>query len=207
VLPLLLAAALASGACVSRSFVRPPLEKTRFVVDPGRPPETAPATAGRLLVARVRVSPLFDHKPFVFRTGAETFASDPFHEWFAQPGDVIREAALDWLDAAGLFAGVERSSVSQSDWLLETFVHRLYADRREAAAPVVVLSGRFRLLDLRGRQPRRALEHAFDEREPAGAGAPQELVDAWGRALGRALSGLAPALRAAVQDGARVGAR
>jgi hypothetical protein len=212
---LLLAAVLLAGACAS-PLERPALAKTRFVLDPGRPPAAAAAApdgagaagAGSLLVARVRVSPLFDHKAFVYRTGAETFESDPYHEWFAQPGDVLREATLGWLEEAGLFSGVERRSVSGSEWLLETVVDRLYTDRRDPDAPAAVLAGRFRLLDLRGARPRRALELRFDEREPAGDGAPQALVDAWGRALGRALETLAPELRAAVTSRARAdGAR
>jgi uncharacterized lipoprotein YmbA len=195
-------AALAAGC--ARSLQRPPLEKTRFVLRLAEPPAGA-RSAGTLAVGRVRMSPLFDHAGFVYRTGEDTFASDPRFEWFAPPGSVLREALVDWLASASAFASVQRGSVSDAEWLLETDVDRLYADRRDPQAPAVVLAGRFELLDLRGPRPRRPLSLRFEEREPAGAGTPQELVDAWGRALARALAELEPRLRAAADAPARAG--
>lgn len=194
-LALAVAAALLLSGC-ARPFERPPLEKTRFVL---RLPDPAPGakTAGPLAVDRVRVAPLYDHTGFVYRTGEDTFASDPRFEWFGPPGAVLREAIVDWLDDASAFAPVERGSAAGATWLLETEIDRLYADRRDPAAPAAVLAGRFRLLDLRSGEPRRALAQRFEEREPAGGGTPQELVDAFGRALVRVLGGLEPELRAA----------
>jgi uncharacterized lipoprotein YmbA len=193
---LALAAAALLAGCAG-ALQRPAPEKTRFVL---RVAEPAPGakTASALVVGRFRVSTLFDHAGFVYRTGEDTFATDFRFEWFAPPGSVLREAVVDWLDEASPFASVERGSLAGADWLLETDVDRFYADRRDPAAPAVVLAGRFRLLDLRGTRSRRAFSQSFDEREPAGAGTPQELVDAWGRALERALATLEPELRAAV---------
>jgi uncharacterized lipoprotein YmbA len=190
---LLVAVALLQSGC-ARPFQRPPLQKTSFVIRLAAP---APGvkTAGALSVDRVRVSSLFDRSGFVYRTGEDTFASDAHFEWFGPPGAVLREAIVDWLDDASPFAAVQRGSLSGASWLLETDVDRFYADRRDASASAVVLTGRFELLDLRGPLPRRVLSQRFDERELAGAGTPQELVDAWGRALARALSTLEPQLR------------
>lgn len=198
----LLAAALLAGC--AGALQRPAPEKTRFVLRLAKPAPGAKPASG-LVVGRFRVSTLFDHTGFVYRTGEDTFATDFRFEWFAPPGSVLREAVVDWLDDASPFASVERGSLTGADWLLETDVDRLYADRRDPAAPAVVLAGRFRLLDLRGPRSRRAFSLTFDEREPAGAGTPQELVDAWARALERALAALDPELRAAVRTPARAG--
>lgn len=200
---LALVAALLLAGCAG-SLQRPAPEKTRFVLRIADPAAGA-KTAGALAVDRIRVSSLFDHQGFVYRTGEDTFASDFQFEWFGPPGSVLREAIIDWLADASAFASVERGSVSGAGWLLETDVDRLYADRRDPAAPAAVLAGRFRVLDLRGPQPRRALSQRFDEREPAGAGTAQELVDAWGRALARALAALEPELRAAAGAPVRAG--
>jgi len=154
-------AALLAGC--AGSLQRPPLEKTRFVIRLADPAPGA-KTAGALAVGRIRVSSLFDHQGFVYRTGEDTFASDFRFEWFAPPGSVLREAVIDWLADASAFASVERGSVSGAGWLLETEVDRLYADRRDPSAPAVVLAGRFQLLDLRGPQPRRPLTLRFAER-------------------------------------------
>ena len=188
------AVALLVAGCVG--FSRPALETTRFLLQL-EPPAAGARTAGTLTLAPVRVSSLYDRQGFVYRTGESTFTSDPRHEWFAPPAGVLREAILDWLARAGPFASVQRGSVSGAEWLLETDVDRFYADLREREAPAVVLEGRFRLLDLRSPGLRLVLAVDFDEREPAGAGTPQELVDAWTRALERALAALEPRLRAA----------
>ena len=193
---MLLLAALGLGGCAG-ALERPAPEKTRFLLAAPAPAPGAKRDA-TLGVDRVRVSSLFDRKGFVYRTGEQTFDSDFHFEWFAPPGAVLREAMIDWLAAASAFASIERGAGGEAAWLLETDVDRLYADRRDPAATEVVLAGRFRLLDLRGERPRRALSLRFDEREPAGDGAPQSLIDAWGRALDRALRALEPELRAAV---------
>jgi uncharacterized lipoprotein YmbA len=185
------------GAGCARPLRRPPLQQTRFLLELPDPP-AGRKTAGDLSVARVRVSSLFDRKGFIYRTGEQTYQSDVHYEFFGPPGAVLREAMISWLAVASPFASAERGSVTGARWLLETDVDQLYADRRAADATQVVLSGRFRLLDLGGAQPRRVVDQRFDEREPAGEGAPQQLVDAWGRALARALAALEPELRTAV---------
>jgi len=202
---LALVLALLGGGCAS-TFQRPAPEKTRFVIELPAP-EPGAKTAGTLAVDRVRVSSLFDQKGFAYRTGEQTFERDFHFEFFAPPGAVLREAVIDWLTVASPFASVQRGTVLGTGWLLETDVDRLYADRRDPAATAVVLAGRFQVLDLRGSRPRRAVSLRFDEREPAGGGAPQELVDAWGRALVRALDALAPELRTAAGAPVRTGGR
>src|SRR5690606_10227218 len=161
-----------------------------FVLDLPEAPAPQRRVEGVLSVGRPRVSPLFDQQGFVHRTGGETFESDPFHQWLAPPADVIRAALIDRLEESAPFSAIQRGSVAGAQWLLEMDVDRFYADRRDPAASAVVLAGRFRLIDLREVRPRRALEVRFDEREPAGGGGPQALVDAWARALGRALDAL-----------------
>jgi uncharacterized lipoprotein YmbA len=188
------------------SFQRPAPEKTLFLIALPAPPPGA-KLAGTLGVDRVRVSSLFDRKGFVYRTGEQTFDSDFHFEWFAPPGAVLREAMIDWLAGGSVFASIERGAGSEAGWLLETDVDRFYADRRDPAATEVVLAGRFRVLDLRGSRPQRAFSLRFDEREPAGEGTPQALVDAWSRALDRALRALEPELRAAAGTPSRAAAR
>src|SRR5690606_14158979 len=163
--------------------------------------------AGVLAVGRPRVSPLFDHQGFVYRTGAETFESDPFYEWLAPPADVLHAALIDRLDGSGPFSAIQRGSVAGAQWLRELDVDRLYADRREPSAPAAVLAGRFRLIDLREVRPRRALELRFDEREPAAGGGAQALVDAWARALARALDALDPRIATTVATPAHTESR
>lgn len=187
------------------SFERPAPEKTRFLLELPSPPPGA-KLGGSLAVASVRVSSLFDRKGFVYRTGEQTWDSDFRFEFFAPPGAVLQEAIVDWLATASAFASIERGG-GFGGWRLETDVDQLYADRRDPEATEVVLAGRFRLFDLRGERSRHVFASSFDEREPAGTGTPQALVDAWRRALERALRALEPELRAAAGAPPRAAAR
>jgi ABC-type uncharacterized transport system auxiliary subunit len=191
-----LLAALGLLGCTATTLLeRPMAEKQRFVLSAGSPAPEPRAIDSVLRVERVRVSPLFDSKGFVYRTGEDTFASDFYHEFFAPPGEVLREAVIDWLEAASLFTTVQTGSLPAPDWTLALEVERIYADRRDPAAPVAVLTVMARLVDPSGLEVQ--LRRRYEQAEPVADGSAQALVDAWGRALGRTLAELAPDLRSA----------
>jgi ABC-type uncharacterized transport system auxiliary subunit len=191
-------AALALAGCTTTTLLeRPVPEKQRFVLSSSAPIPEAGAIPGVLRVDRVRVSPLFDSKGFVYRTGEDTFSSDFYHEFFAPPGEVLREAVIDWFEAASLFETVQPGSLPAPDWTLALDVERIYADRRDPAAPVAVLTVTARLVDPTTPTLEVRLRRRYEQVEPVADGSAQALVDAWGRALGRTLAELAPDLRAA----------
>lgn len=194
---LALVLALALG-CVGAALERPVPQRTRFLLSATPPAASERALSGALWVERVRVSPMFSGTGFVYRTADSVYASDFLHEFFAPPGDVLREAMIDWLRAASSFASIERSGESSPEYRLESNVDQFYVDLREPAEPRVVLEGRFRLIDLRDVRPVRRLDLRLTEIEPAGDRSPQALVDAWNRSLTRILEQLDHELRAAV---------
>ncbi len=194
---LVFASALALG-CVGAALERPAPPRIRFLLaaTPSASHEaTLPAS---LWVDRVRVSPMFSGTGFVYRTGDSIYGSDFLHEFFAPPGDVLREAMIEWLRASEGFASVERSLDSDPEYRLESDVDRFYADLRDPSEPRVVLEGRFRLLDLRGVRPARRLDLPLAEQEPAADRSPQALVEAWNRLLTRMLERLDRELRSVV---------
>ncbi len=201
---LALALLLASG-CFG-GLQRTPPEKQRFMLQAVVETSPAPdASTSVLRVARVRVSPVFDNKGFVYRTGPSTFETDFYNEFFSPPGVLVREALLGWLDATRAFAAVARGSSAEADWVLETDVDQLFADQRESGPPKACLEIAFRLIDARTRKI------AFETRYPAGETAtddsPGALVDAWNRGLGSVLSGLVRDVRPLTAPSASAGAQ
>ncbi len=201
----LVAATLALGlafaiGCVSAAFERPVPQRTRFLLSAAPPAVSERAVSGALWVDRVRISPMFSGTGFVYRTTDSVYSSGFLHEFFAPPGDVLREAMIDWLRAASTFASIDRSGESSPEYRLESDVDQLYVDLREPSDPRVVLEGRFRFFDLREGRPVRRFDLRLTQIEPAEDRSGQAVVDAWNRALTRTLEQLDRELREAVVD-------
>lgn len=201
VLPALLLVGVVLGC--SGLLQRPTPDKVRYVLDPGVPPAAADAArSGVLRVDRVRVSPLFEQKSFVIRTGEDRWTSDFYHEFFAPPGALVRQALVRWIEAASLFSAVVRDPVLRPDWLLAVEVESLYADRHAEDAPQAVLALRARLVDTRGGEDRLVWARRYEEREPVSADSAEALVSAWNRGLARIFGAMTGDLRAAVAPSA-----
>jgi uncharacterized lipoprotein YmbA len=186
--------ALAVG-CVGSVLERPAPERTRFLLTATPPAAREDPLPAALWVDRVRMSPLFSGTGFVYRTAESSYQSDFLHEFFAAPGEVLREAMIEWFRAAERFGSVERSAESNPEYRLESDVERFFADLRDPSDPRVVLAGRFRLVDLRGVRPARMLDLELIEQEPSADRSPQALVEAWNRLLTRMLGTLDQELR------------
>jgi hypothetical protein len=184
--------------CLSRSYP----ERQRFVLDAGRsdlPAVEAAAAAqamsrgsnaagaGALRVGRIRVSPLFERKRFVYRTGEATFEEDFYNEFYAPPAQILREATADWMITSPLFEVVLQSApYAAAEWLLEGRVERLYADLREDAVPQSVMVIEFSLMRTKTNQ------EAFTKRYVAATEIPKRspsaVVSGWNESLSRILS-------------------
>jgi cholesterol transport system auxiliary component len=193
----LLLIALLAGiplGCLSKSYP----ERQRYVLDPGRSelPHVAAAAGasgageapmGALRVGRVRVSPLFERKRFVYRTGDFTFEEDFYNEFYAPPGQLLRQATSDWLNESPVFvAVVEDVPYAQPEWLLEGRVERLYADLRSGRTPRSVMVIEFTLLRSQNNEAvfarRYEAEPDIENRSPAA------VVAGWNAGLAQILS-------------------
>ncbi|MEN8183807.1 MAG: ABC-type transport auxiliary lipoprotein family protein [Myxococcota bacterium] len=193
------------GVVVVGCLSRPYPERQRFVLQverPGLPSVDAPPPGTSLAVAegevlrvgRVRVSPLFERRRFVYRTAEGRFEEDFFHEFFVPPGTILQRETRNWLAASGLFPTVLRSGdPGAADWLLEARVTELYGDRR--AEPRAVLSIEFSLLDDRSGSLTPVLRRAYSEQVGVERGDPEGFQAGWGDALARILAALEADLR------------
>jgi ABC-type uncharacterized transport system auxiliary subunit len=193
---LAVAASLALGC---GAFTRRPLEKQRFVLTPGVPAAHAgPPIATVLRVDLVRGSQLVANRGFLYQTSADTLTSDFYNELFAPPAVLVRDALLEWLRASGRFAAVVRGSKARPQWILESDLETFLADLRDPAVPSARLELAVRLLDARADDARLVFARRYAEREPAASHEPAALVEAWSRALARALAAIESDTGAAV---------
>jgi cholesterol transport system auxiliary component len=144
---LLLVAGVALAAPLACLSQKPP-EKQRFVFDARREaPAASRKGVGVLRVDRIRVSPLFERKGFVYRTAESSYQDDFYNEFFAPPGVLLRQATLEWLSQAAAFASVSDSThPGDATWLLEGHVGSLYGDLRDPSTPRAVMEIEFTLL-------------------------------------------------------------
>jgi cholesterol transport system auxiliary component len=187
---LLLALAAPLG-CLSQ---KPP-EKQRFVFDARREaPAASKKGVGVLRVDRIRVTPLFERKGFVYRTAESSFQNDFYNEFFAPPGVLLRQATLEWLSQASAFASVSDSThPGDATWLLEGQVDNLYGDLRDPSAPRAVMEIEFTLLyakslNVRFRKTYAASVAVDDGSAPA-------IMAGWNEALAQILAELEVDLR------------
>lgn len=200
IVALAVAAALVWG-CLSRPYP----ERQRFVLHverPGLPSVDAPPPGAGLpapeeqvlRVGRVRVSPLFERRRFVYRTEEGRFEEDFFHEFFVPPGRLVQREVRSWLGAAGLFHAVlDVDDPGRAGWVLEARVTELYGDRR--GEPRAVMSIEFSLLERREGGLELAMRQAYREALELGTSDPAGLRAGWTDALASILGHLEADLR------------
>jgi cholesterol transport system auxiliary component len=190
---LLLPAPLAG--CLSRE----PPEKQRFRLSATRTGDAIPACDCSLRIAHFRVARTYERVGFVYQTGADTWESDFFNEFFSPPGVLVREVTGQWIRGSGLFGSVAGTSeFTAPDWLLEGRVQRLFVDVRNRRAPRVVMEIQFRLLDNRSRDREVALDRRYGVHLEATRDTPTAFLEAWNEALVRILTKLEADLRPVV---------
>jgi hypothetical protein len=190
----LIGLAAAPLGCLSKSYP----EKRRYVFEVEPPVDAVPGPNGVLRMDRVRVSPLFERKGFVYRTGEATFENDFYNEFFAPPGVLLRKATLNRLRAGSIFSEVlDATQVGDVDWMLEGHVKELYADLRDRSAPFAALQIEYTLLDARSPTLAIELRKTYSARSDAASASAEAIMNSWTEALIKVLSEFEADLRQA----------
>ena len=186
---LLLLGVTAAG-CLG-GFGQAPPEKTRYLLEPQRVESPGATLAGTLRVGRVRVTSVFERKGFVYRTGASTYESDFYHEFYSPPGEMIRELTQRWFTGSRLFDSVvDAADPAPSDWILEGVVEELYADQRERGAPRAIVRVEFTLIDGTSIELDARHHKRYTASVDASRARPSQIVEAWNTALARVFAEL-----------------
>lgn len=185
------AAALASGGC---SFSRPAAERQSYLLSV--PAGASASPAGKTHVLRVNrfvVAQPFDGKGLVYRSSANRYDADFYHQFLAFPATMLTENTSAWLAGRGLFAAVvPMGSALTSSHVLEASVPALYGDFRAEAAAVLTM----RFLLARDDSTGALLyDRLLERRVPLAARTPEALVQGMDAALAQILVELETDLR------------
>jgi uncharacterized lipoprotein YmbA len=180
---------------------KPIPQATTYVVDPSLDDSvpTLPRCRETLRMGNVRVASPYAGNALVYRLDDVRYASDPYHTFVAEPGEMFGNRMAEWLGRVGPFSSVvQPGSVRPAPYVLEATVTELYGDFRNSASPAAVLAVQFALIDQTGTRPAVVYERTIERRVDLAKASPDELVRGYSAALAQILSQVAPELSAHV---------
>jgi cholesterol transport system auxiliary component len=123
-------------------------ERRFYALTAQRPEALAPARDKSVLKVRpFQISPAYQGKDMVYRTGDVEYQADYYNVFFVQPGAAATQAAEEWIGRSGLFGNVVDSTSQVPDThVLEGMVNALYGDFRDPKNPKAVIEAQFFLL-------------------------------------------------------------
>jgi uncharacterized lipoprotein YmbA len=133
----------------------------------------------------VAVSPLFEGKALVYRTGDDIYERDPYADFLVPPDQMLDEDLRLYLRAGHAFAAVlDPDSGLQSSCCMAVSVSQLYGDFRQADKPVAVLQMHFLLYSTNPAHYGRALwQQEFSKRIPVARRTAATLIAGWDAGL------------------------
>lgn len=128
---------------------RPSLDRKYFTIDVkrGSDLEYSGNSDQNLIVRRLKVSPRYEDRDLVYRTGENSFEADYYNAFFISPASMLTQELRVWLGKAGLFPNVlGPDSMGSGDLLLEGVVNSIYGDYA-GDSNAAVIEMQFFLLD------------------------------------------------------------
>ena len=192
---LIVAATLAACA-----LSRPSPVKRTFLLEPTLP--TAASATPKPLAVRVgvvHVAAPFRGKAFVFRETDLRYESDYYDEFFIAPAIMFSDATAKGLAASNVFRRVIPfgAASDEGNYVLDGFVSELYADTRDAAAPVAVITVTYYLTPSNVIGSGVAWSREYRQRTKVSGTGPDAVARGWNAALTAILADLAKDLAAA----------
>ncbi len=180
---------LAVSGCTSWSSAN----AMQYVLDPGRPQQTASGQPPRVLdVDRFTIESAFATKSLVYRTSELRYQVDYYNEFLVAPAVMITEQTRDWLSRTGLFTRVTGPAARSSPThLLEANIVELYGDIRNKKAPAAVMQIRcfFSRFDAQ-RNPTLLFARDYSVTLPIESYNPTGLMDTYSRCFQKILTDL-----------------
>jgi ABC-type uncharacterized transport system auxiliary subunit len=138
-----------------------------------------------LSLRRVTVSPSYDGKSLVYRTGENSFERDPYAEFLVTPNRMFEQCVRGYLRNGHVFAEVvDPGSSLKSSLSMEIAVTQLYGDFRQPKQPFAVLQLRFLLYSTESPNLGRVIwQREFSKRVPLAHRTPAAVVEGWNAGL------------------------
>ncbi|TIH13589.1 hypothetical protein D0S45_14860 [Marinifilum sp. JC120] len=146
VLSVLIAACGLAG-CVK--LERPSLDRKYYTLEVVRADKQKNKVhaVNNLIVRRVKISPTYEDRDFVYKVGENAFEADYYNSFFVPPASLITQELRVWMGDSGIFANVlGPDSMGTGELLLEGVVNSIYGDY-SGPEPKAVIRMQFVLLN------------------------------------------------------------
>ena len=180
------------------SLKKNPPEKRFFVLEanrPGRPQASGmkdrPGNGVFLQITRFQVSPRFESKGIVYRTGEVNYEVDFYNEFLVNPANLLTEETAKWLSATDLFDNVIPLGRNLGEkYALAGRVNSLYGDYQEKGNFRGVMEIEYFLMRDPYRNVEIILNKKYHQEAPMDDGSATALVKAWNHCLEAILADL-----------------
>jgi cholesterol transport system auxiliary component len=176
-------ALFALGSCVSLTKSFP--DKHYYALDVTRHGEPGVPVFGAVLDVRgLVVSPRFEGKELVYRTGDTRYESDFYNAWFLSPSAMLTQQVQDWLRHARLFEQVvATSSYMDATHILEGTVTALYGDYRQEGGHKAVVGIQIVLIEDTSTRPAIVFQRDYQQKVELTETSPDALTRGWNQGL------------------------
>jgi cholesterol transport system auxiliary component len=188
----------------SCTLSRPSPVKRTFLLEPTLPSAVSGTPKPvSVRVGVVNVASPFRGKTFVFRESDLRFESDYYDEFFIAPAIMFSDATAKALAASNVFRRVVPfgAASDEGEYVLDGFVSELYADTRDAAAAVAVITVTYYLTPTGVIGAGVAWSKEYRQSTKISGAGPDAVARGWNAALSAVLADLARDLAAAELPG------
>jgi cholesterol transport system auxiliary component len=171
------------SGCVSLAKSFP--DKHYYALDVTRHGEPGVPVSGAVLGVRgLFVSPRFEGKELVYRTGDTRYESDFYNAWFVSPSAMLTQQVQDWLRQARLFEHVVATpSYLDATHILEGTVTALYGDYRQQGGHTAVVGMHIVLIEDNSTRPAIVFQRDYHQMVELTETSPDELTRGWNQGL------------------------
>ena len=147
--------------------------------DPG-----VPVPGAVLEVRGLFVSPRFEGKELVYRTGNTSYESDFYNAWFVSPSAMLTQQIQNWLRNASLFEHVAATrSYLDATHILEGTVTALYGDYRQQGEQKAVVGMHIVLIEDNSTRTAIVFQRDYQQMVELTEPSPDELTRGWNEGL------------------------
>ena len=183
------------GSCVSLTKSFP--DKHYYALDVTRHGEPGVPVSGAVLDVRgLFVSPSFEGKELVYRTGDTRYESDFYNTWFLSPSAMLTQQMQNWLRNARLFEHVVTTpSYMDATYILEGTVTALYGDYRQQGGHKAVVGLDIVLIEEISARPAIVFQRDYQQKVELTVTSPDALTRGWNQGLEQIFMALEADLR------------
>lgn len=128
-----------------------------------------------LVLTRIKVSPYFEGKSFVYRQGEHSYESDYYNEFFVLPSNNLNEIIQKWIELT------KKSNTTQDLCSLSINLESLYIDLRKKEDPKAVWTITFSIQNYQNAEV--LYKKQFTEELSVTENTPEAIVNSWNLGL------------------------